>query len=171
MLFHQFIANISNSKSYLNPDLKTKIICDIYSEEFISAGQLSNLSITNQTIRRIAHIYSIENGLNTSIIINDKKNIVESTIGNLYLIKDNIIITPNLNSGCQNLAIRSSFNRWAKKNLRLEEIDINIYEIQQCEEMFFLSTREGYNSVNNFRKTTYKSNLGRKIFNNFILSV
>ena len=166
-----YLINTSNSKLYINPDLKTKIICDIYNEEFISAGQLSNLSITNQTIRRIAHIYSIENGLNTCIMINDKKNIVESTIGNLYLIKDNKIITPNLSSGCQNLAIRSSFNRWAKKNLKLEERDINIYEIQQCEEMFFLSISKGYIRVNNFRKTTYKFDLGRKIFKNFILSI
>ena len=47
----------------------------------------------------------------------------------------------------------------------------NVYEIQQCDEMFFLSISKGYTSVNNFRKTTYKSNLGRKIFNNFILSI
>ena len=35
---------------------------DIYNEEFIKSGLLSNLSITNKTLRRIAHVYSIENG-------------------------------------------------------------------------------------------------------------
>jgi len=166
-----YIIIVYSSNSYSNINTKLKINCDIYNEELIKSGSLSNFSITNKTLRRLAYIYSNDNGLNSCIILNDKKNIVESTIGNFYLIKENKIITPNLTSGCQNLAIRSSFNRWAKKNLKLEEININIYELQQCEEMFFLSVSKGYTRVNSFRKTIYKSNLGRKIFNDFVLSI
>ena len=68
-----YLINISASKLYIDTDLKTKINCDIYNEEFIRSGPLSNLSITNQTIRRIADVYSTENGLNACIMINEKK--------------------------------------------------------------------------------------------------
>ena len=164
-----YIIYLKFSEPYnYNKNLST---CDIYNEELIKSGLLSNLSVTNRTIRRIAHIYSIENGFDSCIILNDKKNIVESTIGNIYLIKEDKIITPNLYSGCQNTAIRTSFNRWAMKNLKLEEIDINIYELQQCEELFFLSINKGYTFVNRYRKTIYKSNLGSKLFKKFVSSI
>jgi len=163
-----YIIDLKLSKPYNNKNLNT---CDIYNEELIKSGLLSNLSITNRTIRRIALIYSIENGFDSCIILNNKKNIVESTIGNIYLIKEDKILTPNLDSGCQNTAIRSSFNRWVIKKLKLEEIDINIYELQQCKELFFLSTNKGYTAVNKYRKTIYKSNLGSKLFKNFISSI
>ena len=166
-----YLINLNFSNPYHKIDSKYLNSCDIYNEELIKSGLLSNLSVTNKTIRRIANIYSIDNGFDSCIILNDKKNIVESTIGNIYLIKEDKILTPNLYSGCQNTAIRTSFNRWAMKNLKLEEIDLNIYELQQCEELFFLSINKGYTSVNRYRKTVYKSTLGSKLFKKFILSI
>jgi len=166
-----YIIYLNYSEPYNKIKSKDLSICDIYTEELIKAGLLSNLSITNRTIRRIASMFSVENGFDSCIILNDKKNIVESTIGNIYLVKENKIITPNLSSGCQNTAIRSSFNRWVVKSLKLEEIDIKIYELQQCEELFFLSINKGYTCVNKYRKTIYKSDLGRKLFKNFISSI
>ena len=166
-----YLINLNLSKPYNKINSKHINSCDVYNEEFIKSGLLSNLSITNRTIRRIAHMYSIENGFDSCIILNDKKNIVESTIGNIYLIKEDKIITPNLYSGCQNTAIRTSFNRWAMKNLKLEEININIYELQQCDELFFLSINKGYTFVNRYRKTIYKSNLGSKLFKKFVSSI
>ena len=118
-----------------------------------------------------SRLYSIENGYDSCIILNEKKNIVESTIGNIYLIKKNKIITPSLYSGCQNTAIRSSFNRWINKNLKIEEIDINPYELQQCEEFFFISIKKGYTGITEYRKTYYKLNIGKKIFKDFISSI
>jgi len=166
-----YLINLNFSNPYNKIDSKYLNSCDIYNEELIKSGLLSNLSVANKTIRRIANIYSIDNGFDSCIILNDKKNIVESTIGNIYLIKEDKILTPNLYSGCQNTAIRTSFNRWAMKNLKLEEIDLNIYELQQCEELFFLSINKGYTSVNRYRKTIYKSTLGSKLFKKFILSI
>ena len=166
-----YLIYLNISESYSKIKSKTEINCDIYNEEFIKSGLLSNLSITNKTLRRIAHIYSIENGFNTCIILNEKKNIVEGTIGNIYLIKENTIITPNLSSGCENTAIRSSFNKWVSESLKFQEIDINVYDLQKCNELFFLSSIRGYTSVKRYRKTIYKSNLGIKLFKSFILSV
>ena len=166
-----YLIYINFSKSYNIINAKDSNNCDIYNEEYIRSGLLSNLSVTNKTIRRIANLYSIENGYDSCIILNEKKNIVESTIGNIYLIKKNKIITPSLYSGCQNTAIRSSFNRWINKNLKIEEIDINPYELQQCEEFFFISIKKGYTGITEYRKTYYKLNIGKKIFKDFISSI
>ena len=63
--------NVSDSYSKLN--FKHSINCDVFSEEFIKSGLFSNLSVTNINLRRIAHIYSIENGFDTCIMLNEKK--------------------------------------------------------------------------------------------------
>ena len=57
------------------------------------------------------------------------------------------------------------------KNLKIEEIDMNIYDLQQCEELFFLSINKGYTSVSRYRKTIYKSTLGIKLFKKFVTSI
>jgi len=169
-----YIIYINESKSYDKIISTHSHLSDIYNEELINPGLLSNLSITNKVIREIANIYAIENGIDSCIILNNKKNIVESTRGTIYLIKKNKIITPNLLSGCQNTAIRSSFNDWINKqktNFILEEININVYELQQCNELFLLSINQGYTSVSKYRKTFFLNNKGGKIFKDFISSI
>ena len=56
-------------------------------------------------------------------------------------------------------------------SLKIEEIDINLYELQQCEELFFISIKRGYTGITKYRKTFYKLNIGKKIFKDFISSI
>lgn len=146
---------------------------DLYKDAFILPGLLSNLTLINAPLRRMIEVYANENGLNDCFVLNDKKNLVETTLGTPYLIKDNELITPDLMSGSQNLPLRSAFNTWLKSQssvLKLQERTITPFELQNANEILIISLQYGGVGVTNYRKTTYNTIKGQELFNAFITS-
>ncbi len=143
---------------------------DLYKEEFISSGFFSNLTNTNNSLRIISTSYSIENGLEDCILLNDKKNLVESIKGTLYLFQGNTILTPNIESGCQDLSLRAAFNEWIleKKTIYvLKEQAINPFELQKSDELMVLSINQGVQNITKYRKTTYNKGKAASLFEKF----
>ena len=166
-----FLINLLPSESLKIND--SKYLIDLYKENSITSGNLSNFSITNRGLRRIAIKYAEENGLNDVVLINEHKNIVETYFGTLYLIQDNKILTPSLDSGCQDFAMRSSFNNWLKNEkttFHIFEIMLSPFEIQKSEEFFVLSIKRGIQIIKNYRKTSYKREKSKFLFEKFIES-
>lgn len=144
---------------------------DLYKEEWISNGFFSNLSNTNQTLREIAKTYANENGLEDCVLLNDQKKLVEATSGTLYLIQGNNILTPNLESGCQDFALRAAFNLWLEKGqgeYKLFEQVINPFELQKSEEIIILSIEKGIQNVSHYRKTNYTKEKAGLLFASFV---
>ena len=143
---------------------------DLYKEEFISSGFFSNLTYTNNSLRIISTSYSIENGLEDCILLNDQKNIAESITGTLYLFQGNTIFTPNLESGCQDLSLRAAFNDWIlqeKTNYVLKEQAINPFELQKSDELMVLSINQGVQNISKYRKTNYNKGKAASLFEKF----
>lgn len=144
---------------------------DLYKEDWISNGFFSNLSNTNQTLREIAKTYANENGLEDCVLLNDQKKLVEATSGTLYLIQGNNILTPNLESGCQDFALRAAFNLWLEKGqgeYKLFEQVINPFELQKSEEIIILSIEKGIQNVSHYRKTNYTKEKAGLLFASFV---
>ena len=151
----------------------SKYLIDLYKENLITSSNFSNFSVTNRGLRRIAIKYAEENGLNDVILINERKNIVETSFGTIYLIQDNKILTPSLDCGCQDFAMRSSFNNWLKKeetSFHLLEIILSPFEIQKSNEFFVLSIENGIQIITNYRKTSYNIDKSKLLFEKFIES-
>ena len=148
----------------------TSYAIDLYKEAIIASGDISNLSATNLGIRIMSKSYAEENGLEDVLLLNDKKNLVESKIGTLYLVQENQILTPSLGSGCQDLVLRNVFNRWIRKSnndYSLVETELNPFELQKAEEVNIVSLARGFQGVSNYRKTIYSQKRAELIFNNF----
>jgi branched-chain amino acid aminotransferase len=117
--------------------------------------------------------YAEENGFEDVLLLNEQKNIVESLVGTLYLLQGNQILTPGLESGCQDFTYRSAFNKWLNKKqtiYSLIENDVNPFELQKSEEVMILSLEKGFQCVSNYRKTTYPQRKTEDIFNAFSIN-
>ena len=117
--------------------------------------------------------YAEENGFEDVLLLNEQKNIVESLVGTLYLLQGNQILTPCLESGCQDFTYRSAFNKWinTKQTIySLIENDLNPFELQKSEEVMILSLEKGFQSVSNYRKTIYPQRKAEEIFKAFSVS-
>lgn len=164
----QFIISLSTTEPF--KFINTSISIDIYKEAVIASGDLSNLSPTNRGIRTMSKRYAEENGFEDVLLLNEQKNIVESLVGTLYLLQGNQILTPGLESGCQDFTYRSVFNKWINKNqttYSLIENDLNPFELQKSEEVMILSIEKGIQCVSNYRRTTYPQKRVGMIFNDF----
>ncbi len=151
-----FIISSKSIDSFEKQIFKTYSL-DLYKEEFILEGLFSNLSSVNSTIREIAKSYANENGLDDCVLLNNQKKIVETLYGTLYILQENKLMTSNLDSGCQDFALRTIFNEWISKSTRfnLVEQSINPFELQKSEELMIISLNQGFQFVTKYRKTTY----------------
>ena len=167
----QFVISFSTIEPF--EFINTSYSIDIYKEAVIASGDLSNLSPTNRGIRAMSKRYAEENGFEDVLLLNEKKNIVESLVGTLYLLQGNQILTPGLESGCQDFTYRSAFNKWLNKKQKiysLIENDVNPFELQKSEEVMILSLEKGFQCVSNYRKTTYPQRKTEDIFNAFSIN-
>jgi len=167
-----FIVSYS-AKPLLQFQSKTKpYTLDLFKEDGIAANSLSNMSSTNVTLLTIAKSYARENGLDDCVLLNNQKNVVETLGGSLYLFQENKLLTPALDSGCQDFVMRTAFNEWIRKTnnpqIELIEQHINPFELQKSDELMVVSIENGGQSVSNYRKTTYKVGRAQALFENFL---
>lgn len=168
-----FVIETEPTSTLKSSDKNTRFLIDLYKDAFVLSGLLSNLTLINAPLRKMIGVYAFENGLDDCLILNEQKNLVETTLGTPYLINDNVWITPDLISGCQNLIFRNAFNKWLKNEnsgLLLEERNITPFELQRAEEIMIVSVESGGVSVSNYRKTSFQNTKGQAVFNTFITS-
>ena len=131
---------------------------DVFNQYKLGTCELNNLKTTNRIINVLASIYTKENSLDDSIILNEKNNIVEFTSGNLFLILDGQLITPPLSSGCINGIIRKKilgFNNFL--NFKIIEKDIKKNDLINAEELFSTNVISGLSWVSSLRDKKYNN--------------
>jgi len=166
-----FVISLSEVYSFNEIKSVKNYSLDLFKEDYIRATNLSNLSSTNATLYYIAKRYAKENGFDDCVILNDKKNLVESVKGSLYLLQDDKILTPTLKCGCQDFALRSAFNQWlenTQKVMKFIEQEINPFEIQKSKELMVVSIEHGGQGISQYRKTTFDTNQLNELFNRFV---
>lgn len=98
---------------------------------------------------RIAQSQLVNSDFKNSIILNEAGMICEGIASNIFMIKDEVLITPALNSGCFEDSLRNSIiEASVKLGLKvLEQADIEKKHIVQMNEVFFASEVKGINWV------------------------
>ena len=131
---------------------------DLYNDFYISAQLLSTIKTTAKNINVLASIYANENDLDNCILLNDRKDVVEFTNGNLFLVFGNKIITPPISSGCLNGIIRKQLIKLLNKSIvfEFEERTISPFELQQADEMFLTNINVGIKPISQYRKKKYQ---------------
>jgi len=96
---------VIEANKYINAIPKLYEI-DLYKDFKLFSGLLSTLRSSNRLIFDLASIYAAENDFQNSVLINEKKNIVQAVDANIFLIKGMEILTPSLSEGCINGIMR-----------------------------------------------------------------
>ena len=78
---------------------------------FICASKLSHLKSNDRLLNVLSSIYAKENDYDDVLLINGNKKIVETTSGNVFIVKNGIISTPRLEDGCVDGVIRKRLLR------------------------------------------------------------
>lgn len=106
-------------------------------------------------------IFAQENGLQTCLLLNNDKNVVEALHGNLFMRTGTTVITPPLSEGCLNGIMRKQLLRILQKQniYTLVEQPISPFDLQKADELFVTNVIRGIQPITTYRKKTYTNEL------------
>ena len=136
---------------------------DLYKDFYIPKQLLSTLKTTNKMIHVTGSIYAKENNLDTCILINDSKNVVEALQGNLFMRMGNTLITPPISEGCLNGIMRKQILSFAKKETNLEVVEqvISPFDLQKADELFVTNVIRGIQPITKYRKKEFEKDTAK----------
>jgi len=120
--------------------------CILFKDALKSVDAYSNLKHNNYLPYLMGALQAKKMKCNDAIIFNANLTICDSTIANVFLIKDNIIYTPNLSEGCIAGIMREFvINELRKNDFNVVEQTITESDLANADEVFLT------NSIYNMR--------------------
>ena len=142
------------------------LIIDVFPDARKSIDVFSNLKSANYLPYVMAAIWAKENKLNDALILNQHERICDSTIANVFWIKDNNIFTPPLNEGCVAGVMRKKILELATQNSDqlMQEAVLTQEILLQADEVFLTNATTGIRWVKECQGKIYKNTSSSKIF-------
>ena len=138
---------------------------DLFKDSFISKQLLSTLKTTSKILNVTASIFAQENDLNSCILLNEDKNVVETISGNIFMLMDNKLITPSISEGCLNGIMRKQVLKLINQfpEMQIEESSISPFDLQKADELFITNVIIGIQPITKYRKKEYGGNLSQQL--------
>ena len=153
--------HLENNLYQLN---KKGFLVDIFYDYQKQINNLSAFKTSNSLLYVLASIYANDNDLNDTLILNEKKYIIESSNSNIFLFLKDSIITPALNSGCIAGIMREEIIKIINfLEIKIIERDITLEDLMNSKEIFLTNVISGINWVGGYKKTRYYNTLSKKI--------
>ncbi len=141
------------------------LVIDIYQGAKKSCDAFSNLKSANFLPYNMAALYAKENKLNDCLLLNNNGNIADSTIANLFIIKDDVIFTPSLSEGCiSGVMRRYLIEKLRSMDFELQEEALTIKNLEEADEVFLTNAIKGIRWVKQFRDKIYPNINTMKIY-------
>lgn len=162
------VALTTNSDGLNNNGL----VAGFFTEAFKSCDSLANLKHNNFLVYALAAIGAKKEKWNDSIILNNHGRIADSTIANIFMVKDGEILTPALEEGCiagvmrKNLISFLHLNKWAVK-----ETAITKEILLQADEIFFTNSIYDIRWVKQIENSSFTNSITKKIYTDFVPTI
>lgn len=138
---------------------------DLYKDFYVTRQLLSSVKTTNRLINITASIYAHENGLQNCLLLNDSKNVIEATQGNVFLLAGNKLTTPPVSDGCLNGVMRKQLLALARKmdGIEVLEESISPFDLQKADELLITNVIKGIQPITKYRKKEFKMDFAREL--------
>jgi branched-chain amino acid aminotransferase len=160
---------LEDSMNQLN---KNGLVIDIYPDARKSSDAFSNLKSANFLPYSLAAIYAKENKLNDCLILNTKERIADSTIANVFIVKNGMIITSPLQDGCINGVMRRHLLAILPANgYKVLEQTLSVNDLESADEVFLTNAIRGIRWVGKFRDQVYTNRVSFEIYDRFLKTI
>lgn len=138
---------------------------DLYKDFTVAKQLLSTLKTNNKLIQITASIFAQENGLDTCLLINEEKNVIEAANGNLFMLLNGQLITPPITEGCLNGIMRKQILKLAKELDGIEMIEqpISPFDLQKADELFITNVIIGIQPITKYRKKEFEKTKAKQL--------
>tara|TARA_Y100000385_G_scaffold51152_2_gene48033 strand:- start:2877 stop:3710 length:834 start_codon:yes stop_codon:yes gene_type:complete len=139
---------------YSTPVKKQKLA--LFQEHKKSKGLLSNLKLSESILYILAAKFASEQGVDDAIILSHDNHVLETSRGNVFLLKGDELMTPLLEDGALRGVMREQILKHAPvAKLITKEEKINPFDLLKADEIWITNAITGIVSVSNYRKSTY----------------
>ncbi|GAA4774423.1 MULTISPECIES: aminotransferase class IV [Flavobacterium] len=161
----EYVISVSKIEKPIYQIENSSYEVDIFKDFYVSKQLISTLKSTNKIVQITGSIYADENGLDNCILLNEDKNVTEALNGNIFMLKDNKLITPPISEGCLNGIMRKQIIALAKtiEGLTVEEVNISPFDLQKADELFITNVIKGIQPVTKYRKKEFETNLSQTL--------
>ncbi len=103
------------------------------------------------------------------LMLDDVNNVIEGTMSNIFMVRNNILLTPSLSrAGVQGI-IRDKIIDLARNNaFKIEETTISLDDLFTMDEVFVTNSLIGIWPVNQIENTSFKQHTFSKIFSDLL---
>jgi branched-chain amino acid aminotransferase len=140
------------------------LVMDVFTDAAKSCDKFSNIKSSNYLPSIMAARFAKKNNLDDAIILNAFGRFCESSIANIFIVKDNKIFTPALSEGC----VAGVMRRWMIENFAIQEKPLSLEELLSADELFLTNSIQLIKWVKQFRSKTYGNEKVKEIFENVV---
>lgn len=145
---------------YPVPDMDNQhLVIGIYSAARKHYDLFSDIKSANYLPYVLAARYARASGFDDALVLNPAGRIVESSVCNLFLVKDDLLITPPLTEGC----IAGVMRKWIAENFPVRESTVTKEDLYSADELFLTNALSGVRSVRQLEKKTFLVNISVSI--------
>ncbi len=161
-----FVIEIAPLNSYLFKSGSTDYSIDIFEDIKKPKGILSQIKSNNVLLHSIAGSMAVEKSLNNIVLVNEDNCITEAVNANIFIVKDEVIITPKLSDGCVAGIMRNTILDIleTQTNYRVEQKTIHKGELLICDEVFLTNSIIGIQGVRRYGNREYSNYVSTKLF-------
>lgn len=136
---------------------KNSFEVDLYKDFVVPKQLLSTLKTANKITHVAASIFAKENQLDSTLLINEEKNVIEAANGNIFMLMGNKLITPPISEGCLNGIMRKQIIMLAKQidSIEVIEAPISPFDLQKADELFITNVIVGVQPITKYRKKEF----------------
>ena len=147
------------------------LIIDVYPDAKKSFDKFANIKSNNFLPYVMAALHAKQLKVNDCILLNNYERICDTTIANIFIIKDNLIYTPLLSEGCVAGVMRRFIIEDLHTHFKTIEQSLSIEELQNADEIFLTNSIKGIRWVKQFQEHQYTSVTIKKIHELFIKTI
>jgi branched-chain amino acid aminotransferase len=141
------------------------LVLGIYEASKKSCDLLSNLKHNNYLPYVLAALKAKSQKWNDAIVLNTNGRICDTTIANIFIVKDGAVFTPSLQEGCvAGVMRRVVIQQVLKSGIDLIEKEISISELLAADEVFLTNSIYNIRWVQGIGDITFKNSLTYTIF-------
>jgi len=145
------------------------LMVGVYPDILKSCDILSNCKTNNYLPYVMAAFYAKHHRLNDCFVLNQHHRICDSTIANVFWVKEDVIYTTPLSEGCvAGVMRRNLLEKLPKEGYILKEETLSGDNLESAREVFLTNAAYGIRWVKQFKNTRYSNLLAQKIYKEFL---
>jgi len=141
------------------------LVLGLYDAARKSCDVLGNIKHNNYLPYVMAALHAKKEKWNDAILVNSHNRVCDSTIANIFLVKDEKLFTPSLNEGCIAGIMRGKIIHELKDtDWRVNEMEISLQHLMEADEVFLTNSIYNIRWAQRVDETMYSNTITQKIY-------